>query len=176
MEKGTFSINKTTVECYKIRHSSGMYWADITIDAAPGKGRIMIASDYGDYQYFWGACGEDFKAFLAKLDIYYTAGKFGCNQWFDVDASVAAIKKYVRECRLSKEEMKVIGPQIQELEDYIHEQEFISEFYARKELSRLFEYPEIIKDITPQFKKFWQHVWPVLLGELEKEKVIETAI
>lgn len=44
MEKTEFTIEKSKVECYKIRHpESGMYWADITLDVMGTKGRISIS-------------------------------------------------------------------------------------------------------------------------------------
>ena len=50
------TVTKSTVEVYKIR-SNEFAWADITIDASGNKGRISIASDYGSWQNYWGACG-----------------------------------------------------------------------------------------------------------------------
>lgn len=87
--EGKFSINKNTVEQYKIRHSSGSCWADIVLDSGDGCGRIQIASDFGDWQYYWGSCGCSFKKFLTEIDMGYFAGKVGESDWFDIDATGA---------------------------------------------------------------------------------------
>ena len=72
-----YTVTKSTCEVYKLRHECGMYWADITLDCASKSGRIQIASDYGSWQNFWSCCGCSFKEFLTRLDMQYTAGKFG---------------------------------------------------------------------------------------------------
>lgn len=172
-----YLITKSTVECYKIRHESGMYWADITIDAKERSGRIQIASDYGDYQYYWGACGLDFKSFLSKLDIYYTAGKMGASDWFDHDGTIRRFKVDVLEQRrsdsLTQEEARAIFDEIEELKDYDHKEEFIAECFRKDNLMTFYDYcPELMKDITPQFKRFWKDLWPILLSEFENEKVL----
>ena len=51
-----YTVTKTTVEKYTIRHSTGRYWADIVLDCGVNSGRIQVASDFGDWQYFFGAC------------------------------------------------------------------------------------------------------------------------
>ena len=78
-----FTTTRSTVECYKIRSDRGL-WADITIDANGKAGRVQIASDYGSWENYWGACGSEFKEFLCGLDIDYAAGKFGESKWFDL--------------------------------------------------------------------------------------------
>src|SRR5665648_835244 len=99
MNEENFTIEKTTVECYKIRHKSGMYWADITIDSLGKQGRISISSDYGNYANFWGACGCEFKEFLTGLNLGYAAGKFGADRWFDLDATLKGYKRDLIEHR-----------------------------------------------------------------------------
>ncbi len=91
-----YTFTKTIVECYKFRNPAGGY-ADITIDAIGTTGRISIASDWGDYQYYWSACGKPFKEFLSQLGIDYLAGKFGANKFFDLDTTIRLYKEQVRE-------------------------------------------------------------------------------
>jgi hypothetical protein len=175
-----YTITKSTVECYKIRHPSGMYWADITIDTVPGsrQGRIQIASDYGSYQCFWGACGPTFKDFLAHINIDYAASNFGATGWFDLNETIKGIRHLALEQKafIEKDEYKLIQSEIKDLSDYVHEHEFINEYWNKKNLIKLYDgsYPDIVKGITPQFKKFWDTCWKVLLNEFEKEKVLET--
>jgi hypothetical protein len=175
MEAGNFSIKKEIVECYKIRHSTGKYWADITIDAKEQTGRIQIASDFGSYQNYWGACGCNFKDFLAKLDIEYAAGKFGANKHFDSEKTLknfkASVLEYRRNGDMSKENARDIFNEIKELEEYIYENEFYINLNNSHALMRFFDWcPHLSYSIHPQFINFWKYIWPVLLQEFEKGK------
>jgi hypothetical protein len=177
MKKVTdYTITKSTVQCYKFRHESGMYWADITIDTQPGsrQGRISIASDFGSWQNYWGACGPDFKTFLSKLDIHYTAGKFGADGWFDHDATIKKFKTdvldYRRREQIESEEAREMWDSIKEMEDYNHKEEFVAQMYHQDALMSFYDNcPDLVTDITPQFKNFWDTIWPLLLEEFQKE-------
>lgn len=177
-----FSIAKSTVECYKIRHSSGMYWADITIDTAPGsrQGRIQIASDYGDYQYYWGACGNSFKEFLTKLGIDYAASKFGADRWIDIDATVKSFKidviRNYRDYTLTKQEARELFDEIKELEENCcggYDNDFNHYISNSDKLIEFYDYhPSAVHDITPQFKKFWNTCWQVFLNQIKSEETV----
>lgn len=173
MEKGTYSIEKSTVECYKIRHSSGMYWADVTIDSQGTKGRIQIASDYGSYQNYWGACGTNFKDFLSRLNIEYAADKFGADRWFDLDKTIASLRIRISENIDNKEEISKFAEELIQLNNSSCLEEFVSIMHDCHNIMD-FECgtPDITYGITPQFKKFWKHVWPILLEQFKKETEI----
>ena len=177
MDATKFSITKSTVECYKIRHESGMYWADITIDAKDHTGRIQIASDYGDWQYHWGACGETFKHFLAHLNIDYVAGKFGENDHFDEEKTIAMYRQYVKDNRKDKSltaaEARSLMDDIKylqssganKLNDFLHV--LHNECHA---LVHQFDHqPDTVTTISPQFRMFWDNVWKFFITELKKE-------
>lgn len=174
MEQGTYSIEKSTVECYKIRHSSGMYWADITIDCQGKTGRIQIASDYGDYQRYWGACGTDFKDFLSRLNIEYAADKFGADRWFDLDKTIACLKARIADNIEDEEERKEFADELIQLNNSSCLEEFCA---IVRDCEKIWEFedgtPEICYSITPQFKNFWKHVWPILLEQFKKEVPVE---
>lgn len=174
-----YQVTKSTVECYKIRHPSGMYWADITVDGKDRQVRIQIASDYGDFQYYWGACGPNYKDFLQKIGIDYAASKFGESRWFDHDKTIAGWKHQILESRrngtLEESEARGIYDEIKELEsDYWHdERAFVDSAMSKKKMVKFFDYDglcSVVHDITPQFKKFWATAWQVFLNELTKEK------
>lgn len=169
-----YSLTKSAVECYKIRHPSGMYWADITIDSKGNAGRIQIASDYGDYQSYWGACGVPFKEFLAKIGIDYAAKKFGANDWFDHEGTLTSYRNdvlnYRRHERITKEEAREMWDEIKALYDCSGKEEFVAEMYQKDALMDFYDHcPDLKKDITPQFKTFWHTCWQVLLSEFKKE-------
>lgn len=175
MEKSEFTIAKTTVECYKIRHpETGMFWADITLDVLGKQGRISISSDYGNYANFWGSCGCGFKNFLTGLDQWYAANKFRADQWFDLESTIKGYKKTVlfslREEHIKAEKARDIFNEIKELEGCSGESEFVSQMWNSNELMRFFDgCPEMSRTTTPQFRKFWETIWPVFIDQLKVE-------
>lgn len=174
MESQNFSASKTTVECYKIRHKSGMYWADITIDAGEKGGRIMIASDFGTWQNYWSSPGDSFKQFLMSLNMEYVADKFGADRHFDQAATLCGYRARILEIRkqegLTAEHARKLFDQCKGLEDYTHENEFCMELRGSHELMRFFDHcPDLSRDTTPGFKRFWKSVWPAFLDMLKEE-------
>ncbi len=174
MKELDYTFSKSKVDCYKLRDkTSGMYWADITVDAHENTGRIQIASDFGDYQYYWGSCGRPFKEFLTRLNIVYASSKFGADKWFDLDATILDYKKSLLQYRRDGGDpatCRVIFNQILELVDTGSENEFRCELWNRHELTSLFNHcPEIKTDVSPQFKKFWNTAWQAFITELKKE-------
>jgi len=175
MEKQNFKIEKTTVECYKIRHESGMYWADITIDVTGDRsGRISISSDYGNYANYWGACGGGLKKFLTEINRGYAADKFGADKWFDLDETLKKYKEHVlfsrREQHIKAERARDIFNEIKELEGCSGESEFVSQMWNSIELMRFFDgCPEMERTTTPQFRKFWDTVWPIFINAIKQE-------
>lgn len=176
MKKGEFTIEKSMVECYKIRHETGMYWADITIDVVGDgtKGRISISSDYGKWANYWGACGHHFKEFLTDLNVEYAADKFDADRWFDHEGTINGYKWMVIESRrdesINAEEAREIWSEINSLDDCTDENVFISEMWNNRKLMRFFDgCPDISRSITPQFRNFWKNVWPVFIEKLNEE-------
>lgn len=165
-----YTISKSTVECYKIRHTSGMYWADISVDANGKQGRITIASDFGSWQNYWGACGSNFKEFLCGLDQHYVAGKFGADKHFDADATVKSYRETM--ATLSRRDKDIVLLEINHLADnYAHKDEFMMALNDMPGIKGMYEgCPDFVYTITPGFKQFWEKVWPVFVEELKKEK------
>ncbi|TGE29766.1 hypothetical protein [Hymenobacter metallicola] len=177
--EASFTVAKSTVECYKIRSVNGGFaWADITIDANSRGGRIQIASDYGDWQHYWGAAGSDFKAFLEGISHDYAASKFGAERWINVKATVKQYKQDLIEARreeaLTQDEARQIYDEITELE---HESNnsIVAAIQATTHLeSFLYDtsgIPELSYEDNPHFRHFWEELWPVLLAEFKKESV-----
>lgn len=165
-----YTVEKTTVECYKLRHKSGMYWADITIDSKLKGGRIQIASDYGSWQNYWGATCDNFKEFLISLDIHYAAGKFNADRYFDIEKTLLSYIKLAEENKFKFNKMLELKKEIHQLENYTHKEEFSINVFSCKTIMSMYEgCPEICYDIDPGFKNFWANCWPVLIDELKKE-------
>lgn len=177
--KTTYSITKSTVECYKIRHEKSFYWADITVDHNGGKGRISIASDFGSYQHYWGACGNSFKEFLCKIGIDYAADKFGADRWFDPELTIKSYKETVLDYRrtesIEAEQARKLFNEIKELEEVgSSESEFCHVLQQQESLMKFFDWcPNLSKTISPQFRNFWKEIWPVFIQELKNETLVE---
>ena len=175
MQIKSFILTKTTVECYKIRQQDRFPWANITVDASESAGRIQIASGYGSWEHYWGACGKGFKEFLIGLDIHYTAAKFGEGRWFDQDATIEVLKKSLKEYDGSKSEKGQMMDEVLSLEDYNkedynREDTFVYRAYKCKTLHKLWDSgPDIKTGISPSFLSFWEKIWPVFIAELKKE-------
>lgn len=182
MEKdlNKFSTTKTTVELYKIRHPSGLYWADITIDNHGSRGRIQVASDYGNYSNYWGACGEGFKKFLTGIGIHYAADKFGADRWFDFEKTIKEFKRRIIETKeyrgISKDEAKILLNQVKYIQENCsqNEHEFAHIIWEQRELMRFFDgSPDLCYSISPQFQHFWDSVWQVFIAQLKTELATE---
>lgn len=174
MNKEEFSLSKTTVECYKIRHKTGMYWADITVDAQEKGGRIQIASDYGDWQNYWPVPGSEFKLFLMGLDMDYLSGKLGAHKHFDHQATIKAFKiaicEYRRNDNIRADRAREIFDQIKALEDSPYRDEFMIDITGMGRLMEFFDWsPDFHYTHAPGFKQFWKYVWPVFVAELKAE-------
>lgn len=175
MDSTKFKIEKSTVECYKVTHASGDYWATITVDVVgPGRGRIQIASDFGHWTHGWGAAGKDFKEFLTRLNIDYAAGKFGADRWFDHEATIKGFRDYVTRNAADLEDIYTLLTQITELEKTTRKDEFFVELRRRNELMRAFDYmPEICYSIHPGFRRFWAGPWQKFVQALIAENVLQ---
>ncbi len=169
------TIEKSTVECYKIRGLSGSGWADITIDANGEKGRIQIASDYGSYQHFWSSCGCGFKQFLTQLNLDYVADKFRADDYFDAKKTVRNYKETLIEARkfgdMEKSRARIIFDEIKSLEEFYSKDSFIAQI--NYECPHILAYydntPELCESVHPRFIRFWNDCWLPLMEVFKQE-------
>lgn len=144
-------------EAYTLR--SRYEWATIILRCGEKSGHIMIASSFGTWSHFWNATGEDFKKFLSGLDIQYTAGKFGCGRWFDHEATMKSLRVSISE-HGDEEEMRLMNEELEELDQCGEVNQFCLLAYQSEYLHKLWDSgPDIIRDIEPQFKQFWNVFW-----------------
>jgi hypothetical protein len=178
-----FSVAKSTVELYKIRHTSGCYWADITIDAHGRGGRISIASDYGNWQNYWGAAGPNFKSFLGQINEGYAADKFDVKERVDVAASVKSWREDVLKCRrqedITDDEARELWDEIEGLALYSHselERELLTSSYLIDFLRQHSDSEWLSQEPDPRFGRFWKEIWPVLLAEFARESAPQEVV
>lgn len=174
LEAGTFSVTAEQVTCYKVRHSSGFYWADITARVGDHSIGLQISSDFGDWQYYWGATGDDVAAFLKRLGIDYVADKFGADRQFDSDGTIKDLREQLkdyfkyedgkdikvkdkrRKCFTALKELEELGDREESLFQHMYFSSVLSDILG-------VEYFDVRRRITPQFADFWKHLWPVFV-------------
>jgi hypothetical protein len=155
------NIEKSTIQLYRIRlEKSG--WADISIDEHGNAGRMSIASDWGSWEYYWHSCGMPFKEFLTSLNLHYVASKFREDDYINVEKTVKAWKKSVIEQRrddvIDSDQARLVYDEIKEIE-YCSASDFVSAVHSQKDLLEFLEYGlDIIKEISPRFKTFWDKI------------------
>jgi hypothetical protein len=170
MENKSYTVTKKSIELYSFRHPSGMFWADITIDAGEKTGRISIASDFGNYSNYWGSAGCNFKQFLGQISMDYAADKFDADRWFHHQATIDLYRLYAKEVE-DKTTRDLIFREIKNLENYNQKEPFLVELMNSNNLVRLFDgCPEIEYTIKPQFKRLWNEVWPEMIKAFKAEQ------
>lgn len=167
-------ITKSTVECYKIRELKEG-WANITIDDLGTSGRVQIASDFGDWQYYWSSCGCPFKEFLTRLNMDYVADKFREDEHVSIKKTINAYKSAVLECRrfdgMSKARARDIWRDITALaESWWTPESFSVEIRDKEHLLEFYNWtPETCTDVSPLFKRFWNEIWVGFIDHLKAE-------
>ena len=171
MEK-EFTISKSTVESYKIRFPKNHTWADISVDPGEKSGRIQIASDYGDWQYYWGSCGSQFKEFLIDLNIGYAACKFGEDKFFDLNSTIESLRNRIMDYAGPEDKDALAGllHELDELKNSSCKEEFVHKIQNCDAIMEMENYsPDLCFTINPLFKIFWEGLWKVFVDELKNE-------
>lgn len=172
----SYTFKKSTVESYKAREI-GFGWADITIDARDESGRIQIASDFGDWQFYWTHCGKPFKEFLMGLDINYTASKFKANRHFDLEKNINAIRNELNEQlengTISNVKHSIAIDELKEIQETCSENvhEFWNQISQTEHLYNEISGSdwETVNSIDPGFERFWNEIWLPFTKHLKEE-------
>jgi hypothetical protein len=166
---------KSTAEVYLFEGLPHHGWAKFTVQDMGRRGRISIASDYGDWQNGWNACGQGFKQFLCDVGIDYAADKFGADRWFDHDATIKRFREDVlrsrRENAIDKERAKELWKEIGWCEEESAENGFTLILSSEcGKLTRYYDHcPDLTYSIHPLFRRFWTEAWSLFKAELQRE-------
>lgn len=164
-------IEKSLVECYRMR--DGYEFADFTIDAHEHAGRVSVASSYGSFEYYWGACGCPLKEFLGRIDMDYAARKFGQANWFDLDKTIVGFQSQVDEEKEFKAQtwLEIIQAEINYLKSASCKEELNHMLWEDSpELMSLCDHqPDVQVSIDPHFKTFWNKFWLPFVEYLKEE-------
>lgn len=174
-------IKKTSAEVYEV-WANGEF-ACIAIQCYNfakdrNAGRIMIHSTYGAWGYYWGSTGPLFKQFLCELDYAYTAVKFGAKDVFDEKATLKAMEDDLREA-WGKGSLNLTEflEALEAIEERIKSTNYSFEdwFYNNSDETILYDHfgdgmdLPIRENPDPQFKGFWDKLWPLFVGKLKEE-------
>lgn len=173
-------ISRSQIECYRLK-GDAFNWAEISINEGNNAGRVSISSDFGNWAYYWGACGCSFKEFLIGLDIHYAAGKFGEDRWFDLDKTLCVLEDRIMGYEGDDQDYKSrLLKEFHELKEQSNtEAEFVYFIQNCETIMHMEDHlPDMVNDISPCFKSFWQRIWKpfvenlkIELLNLKKEKV-----
>lgn len=174
-------IKKTLTETYTLK-DDGCLWAKINIDCGEQSVNVMISSDYGEYNYFWGSTGSNPKQFLTDIDMYYGMNKLmhgNKNMYLpDWEERKKSFKEMIieerkdgniskNEARNSWTEMMDIFDECQHSEDIYFEKVWNSDVLE----SVIFDTDSIPSNtkLNPRVNEFWKKIWIPFTNELKTE-------
>lgn len=165
------SIQKTLTETYSLKGKKCL-WAKINLDCGKESVNVMISSDYGEFNHFWGACGKNPKKFLTGLDWHYTMKKLmgGSDNLVEPDFAerLKSYKKAIieerREDNISKSEAREYWKEMGDIFDYCQNSNdiYFSKVFESKGYKKVFyDFESIPNDtrIKAIVKDFWDDIW-----------------
>lgn len=170
-------MNLAITRFYQVRVAKGHEWARIWITA---DGCISILSDYGDFGYWFGDPGGEFRRFLTRCDDYYIQNKFsGGKKELDEQATEKAARRLVLEARRDR---LIDRYQARDEWEAVSQVEWCSEYSRCKwyfEETQLVEIgaTEVLQYRTPtRVRLFVERLWPIFIEQLKAELAVESAL
>jgi len=113
-----------------------------------------------------------FKEFLISLNISYMAGKFGANRHFNAESTLKHYRDQINECVSDKDEKTNLLIEVESLRGIDNENEFALAVSTQCDnLMAYFDHcPEMVREICPLFRRFYNEVWPVFLEHIKNEQ------
>lgn len=168
------SANPTT-RFYSVR-AQPCLWARIWIT---DDGSFSCLSDYGNYGYWWGSPGCEFRRFLTQVDSHYLTGKLqnGERDEYDGDATLLRIQRHIstelRAKRLTGMEAKRERDLLKN-HDIVDGEHHLFCWWQESRLDWSDQTPGVYR--TPiQLAAFVEKVWPLFVSQLRTELATEAA-
>ena len=175
------NITKTLTETYTLRGEHGL-WAKINLDCGEKSVNVMISSDYGEFNYYWGSTGYIPKKFLCRLDMHYAMKKLmGSTQNMyepDFPSRIKSVNKQIiearRESEITKDQARNAWNEAIEIFEYCGNSNdiYYSRFMESDKFNNIFyDWESIPEDdkLKPKVKMFWDNIWLPFTRELRKE-------
>ncbi len=160
----------TSTRFYQVRPPNSTLWARIWIT---DDGCISILSDHGNYGYWFGQPGCEFRKFLCECDDDYLGKKFsGGRREFDLEDSVKHIRYMIRTWRRDGSIDKTTAAQEWELARDLDAVNITPEqWYFQTGFSDASEM--LLYRVPIQLQMFLKHLWPLFIEQLRAELVSE---
>jgi len=139
-------------------------------------GCLSCISDYGNYAYWWGAPGLEFREFLIACDTDYVARKLCGERPDEFDGEQTADN--IRDCILrrrrhmslgrdeARREWNEVPKEFDSSDDFAH-------WMHRTKLEDAWEFSSYC--VPRRVQAFMKHVWPALIEKLKHELASEEA-
>lgn len=154
---------------YQVRPPGRFEWARIWLT---DDGCFSTVSDYGNYGYWWGSPGGEFRRFLTGCGPDYVLTKLtsGRQQKINGQKSVERIKEYILSHRRdgdwdkerARDEWRLIcgNSDLDDIFNQVH-------WYEQTTIDCPYEY--FVYEGSQQAAAFVQELWPLFVEELRKE-------
>jgi len=175
------NVTKTMTETYTLRGKKCL-WAKINLDCGEKSVNVMISSDYGEFNYYWGATGLNPKKFLCDIDMHYAMKKLmgGTHEMYEPDFEARKIRinemiiEYRFDGSISKEEARNAWDKAKEIFEYCQNSndKYYEKFYTSDEFKDIFYDCESIPECTklkPKVTQVWNDLWKPFVEYLKTE-------
>lgn len=179
----SITVTKSSdLELYQIRGKNFEGWADIVLIIRDKTVSVMIASDYGSFSYYWGACGFDPKQFLISLNWDYAMKNLSDykNYISDPEANDRKVKRLIIEARrngsLNNLTARDAWEELTELDSCRNYDLYINELVSSEYFEEVFgEYEHLPDEKTrcPCCVEFWEKCWIPFTNQLKQELSLE---
>ncbi len=159
---------------YQVRPKNDLGWARLWITS---DGCISVVSDYGNFGYWFGAPGCEFRQFLTQCDDDYLMNKFSAGKReVDGDQTREAVKETILSARRRGSMDKARAG---EEWDLMKETDFWDE-YSRFRWHEETQISDAFEDIRTRYPSqvfhFMKKMWPLFIAELKAEIAAEAAL
>jgi hypothetical protein len=170
-------MNFPITRFYQVRVAKGHEWARIWITS---DGCISIISDYGDFGYWFGSPGCEFRRFLTGCGDDYLANKFSAGeQEFDDRATLKAARKLVLDARRDKSiDRETARDEWEQVNNVDWSSEYDRSKWYFEETTLVGDYgaAEVLQYRTPNHVTYFLKIlWPLFVEKLKAELALEAA-
>lgn len=176
-------IVKSTTETYSIKGDRCL-WAKINLDCVGETVNVMISSDYGEFNHYWGSCGCPPKKFLCDIDMHYGMGKLvgGTSKLYEADFSkrIMSFKKVIIEARqlndITRGQARTAWMEMLHIFDYCQNSNdiYLDRTYNSEVFNDIFfDFYSIPQDdkIKKSIVDFWEDIWIPFTQFLKDEEL-----
>lgn len=159
---------------YDLRDEKGAWLGCVVIS---DDGFFSTVSDYGNYAYWWGGAGEEFRRFLCRLEPDYICGKLSSRHKYDGDATLRGVKRAIVAMRRRMDWTKGEAREEWDLLDEhssLEGSEWFAIWTTHTKLGDAYEHATYV--YPSDVRAFAERVWPALVKRLQAEMADEATV